>query len=211
MCSNTATRYSSKSIKCIGMGTNPLFPIFLKLESLHTLLVGGGNVGLEKLSAIVKNSPNARVTVIAPKIRNEVKALANGSSINFIERDFQFSDLDTADVVVLATDNPALHKTIREVTRSKRLLVNVADTPELCDFYLGAVVTKGNLKIGISTNGKSPTIAKRMREYLEEALPENIDELLTNMHSIRQRIKGGFTEKVNALNAITTEWLKSAK
>lgn len=193
------------------METNPLFPVFLKLESLHILLVGGGNVGLEKLSAILKNSPNANVTVVAPKIRDEVKSLTNGRSITFIERDFQFSDLDTADVVVLATDNPALHKTIREVARSKRLLVNVADTPELCDFYLGAVVTKGNLKIGISTNGKSPTIAKRMREYLEEALPENIDELLTNMHSIRQRIKGGFTEKVNILNAITTEWLKSAK
>jgi siroheme synthase (precorrin-2 oxidase/ferrochelatase) len=78
----------------------------------------------------------------------------------------------------------------------------------LCDFYLGSVVTKGNIKIGISTNGKSPTIAKRMREYLEEALPEDTDVLLQNMQTIRQKIKGDFADKVKILNDITSSWLK---
>jgi siroheme synthase-like protein len=96
---------------------------------------------------------------------------------------------------------------IREMVRKKRLLINVADTPDLCDFYLGAVVTKGNLKIGISTNGKSPTIAKRMREYLEEALPDDTNALLENMRSIRDKMKGDFSEKVKTLNEITSSWL----
>ena len=110
--------------------------------------------------------------------------------------------------MILATDNRNLHETIRKFARSRRILVNVADTPDLCDFYLGSVVTKGNLKIGVSTNGKSPTISKRIREYLEEALPEETNELLDNMNKIRDQIKGDFNEKVKVLNEVTSSWLK---
>ena len=190
------------------MDQNKLFPIFLKLEELHTLLVGGGNVGLEKLSAILKNSPNAQVTVVAAFIREPVKALAQiHPNVKLIERKFRTWDLWNKDLVILATDNKNLHERIRRVTRRKRILINVADTPDLCDFYLGSVVTKGNLKIGISTNGKSPTIAKRMREYLEEVLPDDTNALLENMRAIRDKMKGDFDEKVRALNEITSSWL----
>src|SRR5690606_37603411 len=89
---------------------NNLFPVFLKLESLHTLLVGGGNVGLEKLNAVLKSSPAARVTIVAGIIRDEIKALAaDNAGVQLIERDFRESDLDNKDLVVLATDDPALH------------------------------------------------------------------------------------------------------
>ena len=188
---------------------NNLFPVFLKLEDLDTLLVGGGNVGLEKLTALLKSSPRARIKVVASQIREEVRALAASSGhVHLIERDFEAGDLHDVDLVIMATDNPSLHQQIRDLARSKHLLVNVADTPRLCDFYLGSVVTKGNLKIGISTNGKSPTIAKRIREYLEEAIPDNTDALLQNMQRIRDRLKGDFSEKVKMLNDITTSWLK---
>lgn len=188
---------------------NNLFPVFLKLEELDTLIVGGGNVGLEKLNALLKSSPRARVTVVADHIRNEIRELAvTTPNIRLIERNFRVRDLHNKDVVLLATDDPDLHGRIKKLARKKRLLVNVADTPGLCDFYLGSVVTKGNLKIGISTNGKSPTIAKRMREYLEEAIPDDTDALLTNMQVIRDRIKGDFAHKVKMLNDLTTSWLK---
>lgn len=188
---------------------NNLFPVFLKLEALDTLVVGGGNVGLEKLSALLKSSPRANVTVVAPHIKDEIKALASGKPhIRLVERAFSESDLGERDLVMLATDDPELHKRVRGLARSKRILVNVADTPDLCDFYLGSVVTKGNLKIGISTNGKSPTIAKRMREYLEETIPEEVESLLQNMQQIRDKMKGDFAEKVKALNDITASWLK---
>jgi len=87
-------------------------------------------------------------------------------------------------------------------------LINVADTPELCDFYLGSIVTKGDLKIAISTNGKSPTLSKRIREFFEAILPENIDELILNLHDYRNTLKGNFEEKVNKLNEITSSFLK---
>lgn len=188
---------------------NNLFPVFLKLEELDTLIVGGGNVGLEKLNALLKSSPAAKVTVVAGQIREEIRELAAGTNrIRLIERNFRVRDLQHKDLVLLATDNPELHHRIKGLARKRRLLVNVADTPDLCDFYLGSVVTKGNLKIGISTNGKSPTIARRMREYLEEALPDDTDALLKNMQAIRERIKGDFAHKVKMLNDLTSSWLK---
>lgn len=188
---------------------NNLFPVFLKIEDLDTLLVGGGNVGLEKLNALLKSSPRAKVTVVAPVIRAEIKAMAEVyKNIRLTERSFRIRDLHHKDVVLLATDNLQLHHRIKGLARKRRLLVNVADTPDLCDFYLGSVVTKGNLKIGISTNGKSPTIAKRMREYLEEALPDDTDALLKNMQAIRDQIKGDFAHKVKMLNDLTSSWLK---
>jgi precorrin-2 dehydrogenase / sirohydrochlorin ferrochelatase len=191
---------------------NNLFPVFLKLESLHTLIVGGGHVGLEKLAAVLKNSPSANVTLVARNIQQPIKDIARKHpQVKLIERNFKLWDLWEKDLVLLATDNRQLHETIRNFARNRRILINVADTPELCDFYLGSVVTKGNLKIGVSTNGKSPTISKRIREYLEEAIPEDTNELLDNMQKIRDRIKGDFGTKVKVLNDITTNWLAQAE
>ncbi len=192
------------------MERNNLFPIFLKLEALETLIVGGGHVGLEKLTAILKNSPTAKISVVARTIQEPIKALAEEfENVKLFERNFKLWDLWNKDLLILATNNRNLHETIRKFARTRRLLINVADTPDLCDFYLGSVVTKGNLKIGVSTNGKSPTISKRIREYLEEALPEETNDLLDNMQKIRERIKGDFNHKVKVLNEVTSSWLKS--
>jgi precorrin-2 dehydrogenase / sirohydrochlorin ferrochelatase len=192
------------------MERNNLFPVFLKLESLDTLIVGGGNVGLEKLTAILKNSPAAKVSLVARTIYEPIKALAEKyENVKLFERNFKLWDLWNKDLLILATNNRNLHETIRKFARSRRLLINVADTPDLCDFYLGSVVTKGNLKIGVSTNGKSPTISKRIREYLEEAIPEETNELLDNMSKIRDQIKGDFNHKVKVLNEVTSSWLKT--
>jgi precorrin-2 dehydrogenase/sirohydrochlorin ferrochelatase len=191
---------------------NNLFPVFLKLENLETLIVGGGHVGLEKLTGLLKNSPAAKITLIARSINDDIKALAaKHSTVKLIERNMRLWDVWDKDVVILATNDRKLHESIRSFTRSRNILINVADTPNLCDFYLGSVVTKGNLKIGISTNGKSPTIAKRMREYFEEALPENTNDLLDNMQKIRDQIKGDFNHKVNVLNEVTASWLNKKK
>lgn len=194
------------------MDRNNLFPVFLKLESLETLIVGGGHVGLEKLAAILKNSPAAKVSLVARTIQDSIKELASRhENVRLFERNFKLWDLWNKDLLILATNNRSLHETIRKFARSRRLLINVADTPDLCDFYLGSVVTKGNLKIGVSTNGKSPTISKRIREYLEDALPEETNELLDNMSKIRDQIKGDFSEKVKVLNEVTSSWLKTEK
>jgi len=184
---------------------NPLFPVFLKLNQLHTVLIGAGNIGLEKLAAILQNSPEAKVTVIALTIIPEVHTLAaEFDAVSIIQKSFTDTDLDEADLVVAATNNPELNDFIRASARSRRLLVNIADKPDLCDFYLGSIVQKGDLKIGISTNGKSPTIAKRLKEVLNEALPDELDATLQQMSRLRDTLSGDFAGKVKTLNEITS-------
>src|SRR5690606_15312082 len=92
-----------------------------------------------------------------------------------------------------------------KLASENHILLNVADKPSLCDFYLGSVVQKGNLKIGISTNGKSPTIAKRLKEFLNDLLPEEIDQTLDLMQTMRNSLKGDFQEKIKVLNAHTKD------
>ncbi|WP_317191971.1 TSUP family transporter [Hymenobacter rubidus] len=186
--------------------TNSLFPVFLKLEQFNVLLVGGGNVGLEKLSAILRNSPATAVTVVAPLILPELRALAaRHPRVQLHARLYADDDLDDRDFVFVATDDPALNRHIKATTAGRRILTNVADTPEECDFYLSSVVQKGDLKVAISTNGKSPTVGKRLRAVLEETLPGELHTLLQNMTVIRQRLKGDFGQKIKSLNAVTAE------
>ena len=188
---------------------NLLFPVFLKLEELSLLIVGGGNVGLEKLTAVLRNSPAAPVTLVSREMGEGVKELAAGyPNVLLLERPYVPEDLDGKDIVIAATDDPQLHARIKAEAKARRVLANVADTPHLCDFYLGSVVKKGDLKIAISTNGKSPTLAKRMREFLEAALPDTTQELLDNLGQIRARIEGDFQAKLKALNEVTAGFLK---
>ena len=191
---------------------NRLFPVFLKLEELDVLLVGGGNVGLEKLSAMLNNSPDTKVTMVADMFRDELREYVRDyPNVTLIERKFEFNDLNNRDLVILSTDNPDLHASIKRVTAERHILCNVADTPDLCDFYLGSIVQKGDLKIGISTNGKSPTMAKRMREFLDDIIPENVQQLLENLREIRKSIKGDFQEKIRIMNEVTEGMVKRKK
>ena len=183
---------------------NRLFPIFLKLESLRLLIVGGGYVGMEKLQAVISNSPATAITLVAAHISDTIKEVATlYTNIRLIEKPYDINDLTGHDIVIVAINDPAISRQVVEDAKSKKILVNAADKPELCDFYLSSVVQKGNLKIAISTNGTSPTIAKRIKEVLNETLPDEIDALLTNMQSIRNKMSGDFTEKVKQLNELT--------
>jgi siroheme synthase-like protein len=191
------------------MEGNQLFPVFIKLNTIHTLLIGAGPVGLEKLSAILTNSPQARVTVIALDILPELQELAKGyEKVKLIQRAFDPADLDDADLVVAATNNNALNQQIRKEADERNLLVNFADKPELCNFYLGSIVKKGDLKIAISTNGKSPTIAKRLKEVLNDNLPEELNDTLQQMQALRNTLNGNFSSKVKKLNEVTAILVK---
>jgi len=190
----------------INESKNQLYPVFLKLDQLNLLLVGAGNVGLEKLQSLLGNSPHAKITVVAPVVKEEVKELINAHPACVLkERAFQSSDIDGKELIFLATDNPGLHAEIKKMAAAKRILVNVADTPDLCDTYLSSIVQKGSLKIAISTDGKSPTIAKRLKEIIYDMLPDELDNLLDNMYRIRNNMKGQFQDKVKKLNKLTND------
>lgn len=183
---------------------NTLYPVFLKIDQLPVLLVGAGRVGSEKLSFILKSSPRALVTVLAPDISRDIEEMSlEYPSVHIVRKSFEPSDLDGFRLVIAGTANPEVNRQVWQASREYGILANIADTPELCDFYLGSIVTKGNLKVAISTNGTSPTFAKRLREVLEETLPDQIDEILIRLKEIRQQLKGDFEEKIRQLDEIT--------
>ncbi|WP_207426929.1 TSUP family transporter [Pedobacter sp. SYSU D00535] len=183
---------------------NTLFPIFLKLENLNLLLVGGGNVALEKLRAIFQNTPKAKVKLVGREVIPAVEKFLTEHQVPFEQRAFRVEDLSGVDLVIIAINEKAVSAEIQRECKEKGILANVADTPDFCDFYLGSVVQKGNLKIAISTNGKSPTIAKRVKDVLNDTFPNEIDEVLENMEKIRNTLEGDFSDKVRQLNDITT-------
>lgn len=191
------------------MEGNQLFPVFIKLNELHTLVIGAGPVGLEKLTALLNNSKRARITVVAETVIAEIKDLAAAyPSVNILQKSFEPADLDGINIVIAATNNNVLNEQIKLEANQRSLLVNVADKPELCDFYLGSIVQKGDLKIAISTNGKSPTIAKRLKEVLTESLPNGLAITLKQMQILRNMLKGDFNSKVERLNEVTEILMK---
>ncbi|WP_238784595.1 TSUP family transporter [Blattabacterium cuenoti] len=189
---------------------NRLFPIFLQLERLSLLIIGGGKTALEKLKTVLRNNPDTEVNLIAYHIDQKVYELAKiFNSIRLTKKVYGSSDLKNMDVIIIAVNDPMLSKKIKKDAKKMHKLVNVSDVPELCDFYLGSIVQKGNLKIAISTNGKSPTMAKRLKEIFSEVIPYELDEVLINMDKIRKKLKGDFDYKVEFLNTLTRKWLKN--
>ncbi|WP_273445907.1 bifunctional precorrin-2 dehydrogenase/sirohydrochlorin ferrochelatase [Neolewinella agarilytica] len=232
--------------------TNPLYPAFFRLDRLQLLVVGAGEVGEEKLSFILKSSPNARVVIVAPWMGEELKALLDkyndaartqvqseldeagfggatleaarfeaepaagewrtvaGGTVIWYAREFRSADVTIADLVVAATNFKDINLAVHAAAKAARRLTNIADTPSLCDFYLGSIVTRGPLKIAISTNGQSPTFAKRFRQFLEAELPAlETTNLLDDLKIFRDRLTGDFKAKVRQLNAVTSSLLSS--
>ena len=185
------------------MERNELYPVFLKVNTLNILIIGGGNVGHEKLHFLLKSSPNANVEVLAKSFLPETVELAKKYGVNLIKKSYKRRYLKKRHLVIAATDNRKLNEKIYKNAKKRYLLANIADTPEYCDFYMGGIVNKGHVKIAISTNGKSPTTAKRLRQFFEEVIPEDINQMVENLNEYRKTIKGDFGEKVNKLNEIT--------
>jgi siroheme synthase-like protein len=158
---------------------------------------------------LLQNDEKAKVTFVAPYFREElIQYIQAYPQIQLIKRPFEASDLEGKQLVICATDNKELHQEIKHLAAQQQLLCNVADTPALCDFYLGSIVQKGDLKIAISTNGKSPTLAKRIKAYLEDIIPMDIQTSLEQMEQVRKQLKGDFHEKIKQLNEITKGLIK---
>lgn len=189
--------------------SNTLFPVFLKTETAKFLIVGGGNVGLEKTETLLKQNPKITIILVATYFHPKLKEIIHqNENISFYERAFEETDLENKDFVIITTDKPEVNRNVRELAKAKGIKVNAADQPDLCDFYLGSIVNKGNLKIAISTNGKSPVLAKRLREYFTEVIPDEIEENITQLNEFRNQHKGDFSQKLADLNEVTSVFEK---
>jgi siroheme synthase-like protein len=149
---------------------------------------------------------------VATTVREEIYKLAEEyPNVQVSERAYCADDLEAADLIIVAVNDREVSKQIWNEAKQKGKLLNVADTPDLCDFYLSSVVRKGDLKIAISTNGKSPTTAKRLKEVMQETLPAELDQVINNLHQIRTHLNGDFEHKVKKLNKITQVLVENEK
>jgi len=188
---------------------NKLFPVFVKIDQIHILIVGGNKVGYEKLHALLQQDAQAKIKMVSDYFSPSVRELAGWHPlVVLIERPYVEEDLEGIQWVIGAANDRGLHEQIAEQAKGRNIMVNIADTPDLCDFYLASIVRKGHLKIAISTNGRSPSLAKRIKEILDEVLPEEISLVLEKLSEIRKGLKMDFMEKVTTMNKITEVWTK---
>ena len=157
------------------MERNTLYPVFLKVSNLQILIVGGGNVALEKLTFLLKSSPDAQVELVSTMFRKETIALASKYNIKMNVSEYNNSYLENKHMVIATTDMVSVNEQVYHDCRAKNILVNVADNPPFCDFYMGG----------------------------EDVIPDNIDDLVKNLNEFRKTIKGDFEEKVETLNEFT--------
>jgi siroheme synthase-like protein len=163
-----------------------LFPIFLKLTNRPCLLVGAGEVALQKIPSLLNSE--AKLRVVAPRVHPEITALALQGHIEFHQHEFTPADLDNTFLVVAATDNPQVNATIYEEAVARNILCNSVDDPPNCDFYFGSIVARGDLQIAISTAGESPALAQRLRREIDEQLPTDLGPWLHDLGEQRREI-----------------------
>ncbi|MGD9056425.1 MAG: bifunctional precorrin-2 dehydrogenase/sirohydrochlorin ferrochelatase [Desulfobacterales bacterium] len=162
------------------------YPINLNIQNRNCLVVGGGGVGTRKVIALL--NCGARVTVVSPDPTSRLKKLAAEGSIQLKKRSYRSDDINKMFLVIGATDDENLNRQISKDAERVNILCNIADRPEVCNFILPAIVRRGDLAITISTSGKSPALAKRLRLNLETQFGEEYADFLRLMGAIRDKL-----------------------
>ena len=163
-----------------------LFPIFLKLTGRPCVVVGAGHLAESKIESL--QAASARITVIAPKASERILNLAAAGELTLHQRPYQTGDLKNAFLVVAATNDPAVNRAVFAEAESTGVLCNAVDDPPFCDFYFPSVVRRGDLQIAISTAGHSPALAQQLRKQLNEQLPLDLGDWLTELGNLRREV-----------------------
>ena len=171
-----------------GMLETPFYIACLRLTGRKCLVVGGGDIGLEKIEGLL--ACDGEVVVVAPDACEAVRELAAEGSITWEQRQFEPADLDGKFMVIAATNDTDVNIAVYEVAEERAMLVNVVDVPSLCNFILPAIVRTGPLAIAISTAGASPALAKRIKREISESFGEAYAELAGILNDERGWAKG---------------------
>jgi uroporphyrin-III C-methyltransferase len=163
-----------------------MLPIFLKLTGRPCLLVGAGNVALEKIGTLLKTGLD--LTVIAPEARAEIQQLAAEGQLTWRQREFEVADLSGNFIVITATNSPQVNAAVYRGCIERNIICNSVDDIPNCDFYFGSIVSRGDLQIAISTAGESPALAQRLRREIDEQLPADLGTWLENLGELRREV-----------------------
>jgi precorrin-2 dehydrogenase/sirohydrochlorin ferrochelatase len=164
-----------------------VYPIALDLAGKRVLVVGGGEIADGKLDALLL--AGAAITVVSPVVRPRIAAFARDGKLTLHRRAYQRGDIDDMALVIAATDDRPLNARVVTEARAARILTQAVDDIPYCDFFAVAIVRRGDLQLGISTNGRSPAFARWMRERLDADLPQEYGEMLDVLGDVRDAIK----------------------
>lgn len=165
----------------------PPFPVFLVVAGSRCIVVGGGTVAARKVADLLE--AGARVTVIAEVPGDAVRGMADGGTIELAERRYREGDLAGAVLVFAATGDEAVNAAVAAEARAAGIPVNVADDPEKCTFFSGAVVRRGPLRVAISTSGVCPALAAAVRRDIEERILPSYGEFVAFAGEVRRRLR----------------------
>src|ERR1700729_1612807 len=171
-----------------GMLETPFYIACLRLTGRRCLVVGGGEVGLEKVEGLL--ACDADVTLVAPEAVSELETLAAEGSIVWERRDYRPEDLEGCLIAIAATADTDVNIAVYDDAERRAMLVNVVDVPPLCNFILPAIVRTGPLAIAISTAGASPALAKRMKREISDLFGEDYARLAVMLNEVRGWAKG---------------------
>jgi precorrin-2 dehydrogenase/sirohydrochlorin ferrochelatase len=163
-----------------------LYPVFIRLKNARCTVIGGGKVAARKVGMLL--ACGARVKVISPEVVAELDAWARDGVVEWVKRGFTKGDTEGSFMVISATDDREVNTAVAGECAARNILLNVVDQPEFCSFYVPSVVRRGPLTIAVSTEGKSPLFARKMREKLEREVPPAFGEFVEYLGVVRDKV-----------------------
>lgn len=184
------------------------FPAFLKLDNKKILIVGGGYIAYEKLDHLLDFTYD--IKVIAPELSTEMQNRIDQEGLLFEKRKYEVGDIKDYAVVIVAVDDIPLQAEIFKESKSYNCLCNAVDSVDYCDFIFPSYIKKDDLTIAVSTSGASPAMAKHIRRFLEETIPDGISDFLKEMKALRSTLPKG-KERMKMLDKKAEEYIKGWK
>ena len=166
---------------------SPYYPVTLNIQGKKCLVVGGGEVALRKARMLLEHGAN--VVSISPAFCREINALAKDGAIRTIQREYDVSDLDDAFLVIAATDNAGVNSKVAVEARKKGILINVVDKSDISDFIVPSFFIHGDIIVAVSTSGKSPALARKIRSEIETELKAEYAQLAVIASDVRSELK----------------------
>jgi len=198
-----------------------LYPVFLNIDDMLAVVVGGGDVASRKMKDLAGSG--ARIKIIAPELKSDILEFAdkNRNVVEIIQREYKNGDIDGANLVFSCTDNAELNRKIYMEAQEKSIPVNAVDDPENCTFFVPSHTRNGDLLLAVSTSGASPAMAARLRRIFEKHIPENISEILDSLRNARvllqnkndlpSRERGDILKKIVNDDSLLLELIKNFK
>jgi siroheme synthase-like protein len=187
---------------------NQLFPIFYKPSQITIILIGGGTEAVNKLKSIINSTPSINLTILSNNISVDMLRQIQDFGLQYKNKTFEESDLATMTHVVSTTKNKDFEEGVYKYTLKNNQAFYSVNFPELSNFFIEKIITKGDIKLSISNNGKQNEIIPQVKDYFNEMKTSDVNEISQNINEIAKTFGAGVIDNIKTLNNIATDYLK---